>query len=786
MKKTFSILLTLLVTLTVNAKTIYLNTGGSGLWNQDEAVFFVHSWDNSTNADAQMTLDKGDVFKADIADSHTSVIFLRMPKGSTNVIWEGNGKFWNKTNNLTIPSGMDTYTITVWGANNNPVCTGTWSKTGSSGDNGNQGNQGGGQADVADGWYLYGAFNDWKATNPFAVKTGGAANTLYIDMEFEAGKEHDFKIVNANNKTLTWYGNGGTMTQLHHNEWGFATDEENNCRLATTIKGIYEFAFNTQTRTLTVTYPVNPKQSVLYETAVPDKNGDVMLQAFYWAHEGSTATPYTEFGNVNWSNLNAESETLSQYFDLVWLAPSQETADYTGYLPMNYSKQGTYEDKEGHHGHSPWGSAQDLRSLIDNLHKGGSKVIADIVLNHTSAGHVDEYTGADKNWCSWTLNDFGQYGKYQIDWSWITAEDEMFANDKMENRIDRSVTGDCGNHDNALLTPDDKFESYKNGTFDWNYSEYNSLYSRDLAHGKKEVREMSRAYLNWLRDSIGYDGFRWDFMKGIHGSRLLDYLRSSAPCFSVAEVFDGDIDKQLGFLKDANYSTYVFDFPGKFTIYNEAIGAYNLTKLKGNTYTLIFGDNKKYAVSFIDNHDSFREGSNFTGTANKVDALKSPMALAYLLSMPGVPCVLYPYWYSYKDECVKLIKARKSAGINSQSEVVNDWAGDGGMGKNYYTALIKGDKGYIFLKLGYDCAPKDAPMEASPDGKTWKLAWAQDYNNECHAAVWFTGDDWTPYVPSSIDNSIPDMDAPVKIIRNGVIYIQRGNEIYSVQGLRIR
>ena len=785
MKKLFLFIISTISVLTVNARTIYLNTGGPSLWNQDNAVFFTHSWGNAPEQDVKMVKVNDNIFASEINDAHTGIIFLRMPAGSTKVIWEGSGKFWNKTDDLTLTSSYDQFTITEWGKNNDPVCVGNWSKTSSGGDSGG-GSGGGSETTITDGWYLYGEFNDWKPTNSFITKSEGAANTLYVNMPFEAGKEHELKIVNVKNNKLTWYGNSGTMSQAHHTDWGFSTAESSNCRIVTNIKGDYEFAFNTESKSLTVTYPVNPKCATLYETAVPDKNGDVMIQAFYWAHQGSSATPYTEFGNVNWSNLISESEDLSKYFDLVWLAPSQETADYTGYLPMNYSNQGTYVDQDGHHGHSPWGSAQELRTLIDNLHKGGSKVIADIVLNHTSAGHVDEYTGTDKNWCSWTLNDFGQYGKYKIDWSWITAEDEMFATDHMEGRIDRTVTGDCGDHETSTLTPDDKYESYKGGTFDWDYREYNSIYSRDLAHAKKEVREMSYAYLTWMRDSIGYDGFRWDFMKGIHGTRLFNYLRATAPYFSVAEVFDGGIDKQLGFLKDANYSTYMFDFPGKFTIYNKAIGAYALKKLKGNQYTLLFGDNKKYAVSFIDNHDSFREGSNFTGTANKVDALKSPMALAYLLSMPGVPCVLYPYWYSYKEECVKVITARKSAGINSQSEVVNDWAGDGSMGQNYYTAMIKGDKGYLFLKLGYDCHPEDTPMVASPDGKTWKLAWAQNYNNECHAAVWYTGDDWTPDVPSSIEDMTQVQPQPVKLLKDGVIYIQRGNELFNLQGVRVK
>ena len=283
-----------------------------------------------------------------------------------------------------------------------------------------------------------------------------------------------------------------------------------------------------------------------------------------------------------------------------------------------------------------------------------------------------------------------------------------------------------------------------------------------------------------MRDSIGYDGFRFDFMKGIAGQYLLDYNRAAAPYFCVAEVFDGNIDRQLGFLKDANYQTYMFDFPGKFTIYNSAIREYQLQNLKGNTYTMIFGNNKKYAVSFIDNHDSFREGSNLYGTANTIDDRQARMALAYLLSMPGVPCIVYPYWNNYPAECKAFIKARRSAGVHSESEVVNDWAGDGSMGNNYYTALIQGTKGYIFLKLGYDCTPTDVPMEASPDGKSWKCAWANE-----HTAVWYTGDDWVYELPTKTQN--PEQDTKtVKFLKDGVIYIQRGNEIFTPQGTRVK
>ena len=626
---------------------------------------------------------------------------------------------------------------------------------------------------VPNKWHLRGTFNNWD----LSTELKGSGEELSATLALEAGKEYEFKVFYGSD----WYGNDGLMTQYHHTGWVFSTSQGANCRLATNIKGNYTFTLNTSTKAVSVTYPTNPKQAKGYDTAVPENNPDVMIQAFYWAHEGSSATPYTAYGDVNWSSLIAESGTLAQYFNLVWLAPSQETADYTGYLPMNYSNQGIAVDETGHHGHSPWGTASELRTLIDNLHNGGAKVVADIVLNHTSAGHVDEYTGSDKNWCTWTENDFGRYGKFTPTWEWLTQEDEMFATDTYAGRIDRTKTGDCGNHDVSVLTPDEKAFPY-GGLSEWPYEEYNSLYSRDLAHGNKKVREMAYAYLTWMRDSMGYDGFRWDFMKGFNGIHLYEYTRVTAPYFSVAEVFDGRDGILPGFLMDANYSTYTFDFPGKFHYYNDAIAPYKLSKLKGDNAPLISGANKQYAVTFIDNHDSFREGSNMYGTPNTIDDRQAILALAHLFSMPGVPCVLYPYWHNYTAQCKAFIKARKSAGVHSMSVVQNDWSGNDTEGNNYYTALIKGEKGYVFLKLGYDSYPQQAPSVASPDGKTWKCAWA-DQNN---AGVWYTGDDWEPKeVPTEVTSEgVKELTSEqvTKFMRNGVLYIERDGKTYDVLG----
>jgi len=117
MKKIFTFLAMMTLAISLNAKTIYLNTGGSKYWNQDGAVFFIHAWGGAADCDTIMTVEQGDVFKADIPDDKEYLLFVRMPAGATAIVWDGDKKYWNKTQDLTIPTDKDCYTITGWKEN---------------------------------------------------------------------------------------------------------------------------------------------------------------------------------------------------------------------------------------------------------------------------------------------------------------------------------------------------------------------------------------------------------------------------------------------------------------------------------------------------------------------------------------------------------------------------------------------------------------------------------------------------------------------------------------------
>jgi len=114
MKKIFTLFAAVVCGLAVNAKTIYLNTGGSSLWGKDNPDFWVHAWGGQEEyQDLKMSQVNGDVYSVDINDEYNNIIFLREATGSTSVIWEGDD-LWNKTGNLDIPSNKNLFTMTSW------------------------------------------------------------------------------------------------------------------------------------------------------------------------------------------------------------------------------------------------------------------------------------------------------------------------------------------------------------------------------------------------------------------------------------------------------------------------------------------------------------------------------------------------------------------------------------------------------------------------------------------------------------------------------------------------
>ena len=471
-----------------------------------------------------------------------------------------------------------------------------------------------------------------------------------------------------------------------------------------------------------------------YSGSAPAKCPDVVFQAFYWdsyQDKGYGRTKWIDYLN---GNNGTTAEEIGQWFDLVWLPPMSQATGGTGYLPTNYSNLV-----------SDWGTKENLVKLITTLHKNGAKVVADIVINHCAARN---------GWCNFGTYDFGSYGKFTPDGSWICQTDEMNYD---------SGAGSCKG--TATGAADDGYGDEAN---------YSS--GRDWDHTNSQVRDMFKAYLKWLRNDIKIDGFRYDYCKGFHNSHINEYNKAAEAYFSVMEMWDGNVNTLMSHLNDAGYNTLTFDFATKYQAFNNGIASNYYEGLKGAG--LPGAGKARYAVTFLDSHDSFqRDDNEFCGLGNSMKYEgKIQQCYAYLLSMPGVPLVFFPHWVKFKDKIKPMLNARYKTGVHSES-AVSDEAGSG-----YYKATITGTNGEIRLLVG-----PNSGYSSTPSGYT--LAVKGENYGVYYKTTSNRGDknterkDLTPVEEVKTDVQPLRGD---KFIENGQLFIRCGEQVFDAMGNKVK
>ena len=764
MKKFLTLFSVLLSVISLNARVIYLVPND---WKSDNAALFVHSWGSGSDIAGQMTKVTENLYQYEIGDN-TNCLFVRQsPDLGTTINWE---KKWNQTADLAVPADKNCYTITGWGPND-----GAWSvHNGGTTDPGtNPGTDPNPDGKLTynvtvpagtNACYIAGEMNSWShvemtkvSDTHYTLEIAGATQAMkykycsgpdwaYVE-KTATGEELQDRTYSANDVVAAWaavYDPNGTdpnpnpnpdpdaayyvtgnaelvgadnawsetaiaMTKSADNifthtfsdltagviyrmkitngtwekNWGYSAvqnahagvtgDSDGNVVFKLATNGNVDVTFNGTNITLkgdfTDEKPVNAN-------SVPSECEDVMLQAFYYdsyrdGAPGDVLVNGKQLGNTKWNVLLSQSDEIGTYFDLVWLPPSGKSEGGTGYHQTVYSNQ-----------NSDWGSQKDLLEFINRMHAADTKVIADIVINHAGG----------KSWCEFYTQNFGEYGMFEPDASWIAQSDEVNFN---------SEAGDC--------------KGKATGPEDGGYNGQDNYGSaRDWAHAKPEVQEMMKAYLKWMKNVIGFDGWRYDYAQGFKGKYIDMYNSASENYFSVVEFWNGDMNNIKSYLNDVNWNTLAFDFSTKYSAI-QGIADGNYQRCMGSG--LLGAGLSKYAVTFVDSHDTYfgceagRDNNDEIGGCGKSmeDYNKDRVlgANAFILSMPGVPCVFYPHWVKYKDAIGKMVLARKAAGVHSESKV-SDEAGNG-----YYKSTITGHHGSIRLLLG-----PNSGFETTPAGYT--------------------------------------------------------------------
>lgn len=355
----------------------------------------------------------------------------------------------------------------------------------------------------------------------------------------------------------------------------------------------------------------------------PANYSGVMLQGFSW----------DSYDYSQWTVLEKQADDMKGFIDLVWLPQSGkciETTQVMGYKPYYYFNQ-----------NSSFGTEAELRSLIAKFKANGIGAIADVVVNHRNTN------------------------------GWYTFPAETYKGVTYQ----MLSTDICKNDDGGSTATQAK----KDGVSLSNNNDEGTDFGgcRDIDHKSENVQKIIKAYLKFLKEDIGYTGFRYDMVKGFSGTHVADYNDATGVEFSVGEYWDGN-QSIINWINKTNKKSAAFDFQFRYNVRdaigikdNQIVSSPNWSKLKSDYNLMHDPTYRQYAITFVENHDMQYRSKNEPLDPLKRDTLA---ANAYMLAMPGTPCVFQPHWRAYKQEIKSMIEARKLAGITNMSNYTNKMA----------------------------------------------------------------------------------------------------------------
>ena len=378
----------------------------------------------------------------------------------------------------------------------------------------------------------------------------------------------------------------------------------------------------------------------------PSDYSGVMLQGFSW----------DSYNESQWKVLANQAEDMKNYIDLVWLPQSgkcAETVQVMGYKPYYYFNQ-----------NSSFGTETELRNLITKFKANGIGAIADVVINHRNT----------EGWFNFPAETYKGV-TYQM------LPTDICKNDDQGKTATQAATDGV-----SLSNNNDEGTDFDD--------------CRDLDHKSANVQKIMKAYVDYLKNDLGYIGFRYDMVKGFDGSHVAEYNDAVGVEYSVGEYWDGN-EKIESWINRTNKKSAAFDFQFRYNVRdaigvrdNKVVAAPNWTKLSSNENLMHDANYRRYAVTFVENHDM-----QFRSEKEQLDPLKRDTlaANAYMLAMPGTPCIFQPHWRDYKPELKEMIAARKYAGITNMSNYANKKCQN-----TLYVNEVTGTKHKLLVAVGND------------------------------------------------------------------------------------
>jgi alpha-amylase len=442
----------------------------------------------------------------------------------------------------------------------------------------------------------------------------------------------------------------------------------------------------------------------------------VMLQTFYWDCPRDSGQEYQW-----WNAIRAELPALAKVgFTALWLPPVHKAANLggpsMGYDPYDYYDLGEFDQK----GSIPtwFGTRQELLALVAEAHALNMEVIADLVINHNSGAEsqeVNPLTGQSR-WTCFTPKS----GLFPRDWQCFHPS--------MYEKWDEMSFGDMP----------------------------------DLSHRNPYVYGELLKMTRWMIEQVGFDGFRYDFVKGYGANTITaiqeyHYVRNGQVFqpYGVAEFWDSahaiDIWVDIANFSNSN-PVDAFDFPLREML-KALCDQYGFSLRTLATWDTVLKLHPQWVMTFVENHDLRDPGRQIEN-----DKL---LAYSYILTHEGYPCVFWHDYYNYN-----LALSGSLNGIDALVQAHEKYAG------GCTETLYLDDNLYIMQRTGYGNNP-GLIYVLNNLGDRWNGTWVNTHwqNTSFFPVAWW----------SKSDMSRPANQATGPDTRGQFFAAPRGFTVYAPQ-----
>ena len=364
----------------------------------------------------------------------------------------------------------------------------------------------------------------------------------------------------------------------------------------------------------------------------------VMMQYFHW---------YTPADGGLWRQLAERAEELAAAgVTSVWLPPAYKGAGGgydVGYGVYDLFDLGEFDQKGSVR--TKYGTREEYLTAVRRAQEAGIQVYADIVFNHKLGADGEEEfratpydpenrnepIGKEQLIKAWTHFTFpGRNGTHsQLQWHWwhFNAADH--------NAFD-------GETDAVYLFEGKAFDDsvdLEKGNFDY-------LMGCNLDINNPDVQKELFYWGEWLMDTTGVDGVRFDAVKHVRSSFFLDWLHhvrhhTGRDLFAVGEYWSGESDALEHFITVTEGNMMLFDvvLHYHFADASRKGTEYDLRTIFDRT---LVAEHPSLAVTLVSNHDS----QPLQSLESVVEAWFKPLAYALiLLRRDGYPCVFAADYY---------------------------------------------------------------------------------------------------------------------------------------------